>query len=362
MDSDLNNQNDQWELNLDIDYSDLILTPVLRPCSSTHVETSTITQNPVSIIPGPAGILQAAKLLKQTNIQDGGEGCVMSTQEYIKKVVEDVGEDEDFKSGSWVSVTNYVNANGGIVSGCLRDIKNFLKNEKHDQIVAIVKPCSPNVISDLTMTLKDLSSTIPGTIHHKVIDEGGYGKDITVEAALILANVSFSGSGVGGSGMLMEEEEMADLELQVCGNVIDQEMADEEALNFALEEEARQARAEHEWLEKFRQEEELVADSSRLQDRIKVWFVQKRAEEEAFSGFLHDQCASLKMTNNKNQRLIAELEALGERGDVVRCLDHMREIVARDSVKLRILKQLLAGTHVETGLKDSYVADMEENE
>ncbi|GJX68873.1 GPCR kinase [Tanacetum coccineum] len=31
---------------------------------------------------------------------------------------------------------------------------------------------------------------IPGTIHNKVIGEGGYGKDITVGAALILANVS----------------------------------------------------------------------------------------------------------------------------------------------------------------------------
>nr|GEV07034.1 hypothetical protein [Tanacetum cinerariifolium] len=82
-----------------------------------------------------------------------------------------------------------------------------------------------------------------------------------------------------------------------------------------------------------------VADSSRLQNRMKVW-----------------------MTNSKNQRLIAELEALGERGNAVRCLDHMREIVARDSAKLGVLEQLLAGTHVGIGLKDSYVADLEENE
>ncbi|GJS18591.1 hypothetical protein Tco_0413063 [Tanacetum coccineum] len=296
MDSDLNNQNGQWELNLDIDDSDIRLTPVLRPCSSTH-------------------------------IQDGGEGCVMSTQEYMKKVVEDVGEDEDFKSGSWVSDTDYVNANGGI-------------------------SCSPNVIGDITVTMKDLLGTIPGTIHHKVIDEGGYGKDITVGAVLILANVSVfspkpsthylnitmrnvvkvfrkdtvpkSGSDVGGSGMLIEEEEIvklmkeeeiADLELQVCGNVTHQEIVDKEALNLALEEEAWQSRAEQEWLEKCR-----------------------------------------------ISRLIAELQALGERGDAVRCLDHMREIIARDSMKLGVLEQLLAGTHVGIGLKDTYVADMEENE
>ncbi|GKA45644.1 ribonuclease H-like domain-containing protein [Tanacetum coccineum] len=153
------------------------------------------------------------------DIQDGGEECVMSTQEYIKKVVEDVCEDEDFKPG------------------CLRDIKNFLKIGKLDQVTAIVKSCTPNVLGDLTVSLIDLSSTIAGSIHHRVIDEGGYGKDINVGAALILANVfhkdtiSGSGSGVGGSGMLdeeeimksLEEEEMVELDLQVCGNVTDQE-------------------------------------------------------------------------------------------------------------------------------------------
>ncbi|GJZ13379.1 hypothetical protein Tco_0548609 [Tanacetum coccineum] len=142
------------------------------------------------IIPGPVGIVQAAKLLKQRDILHGLDGDVMSTQEYMKKVIEDVGKDEDFKNGSWVSTTDYVNANGGTVSGCLGDIKNFLNNEKLEQVVAIVKSCSPNVIGDLTVTMKDLSGTIAGTIHHKVIDEGGYEKDITAGAALILTNVS----------------------------------------------------------------------------------------------------------------------------------------------------------------------------
>ncbi|GKE99259.1 GPCR kinase, partial [Tanacetum coccineum] len=87
------------------------------------------------------------------------------------------------------SATDYVNANGGILSGCLGDIKNFLNSGKLDQVVATIKSCSPNVIGDLTVTMKDLPSTIPGTIHHKVIGESGYGNDITVGAALILANV-----------------------------------------------------------------------------------------------------------------------------------------------------------------------------
>ncbi|GJX53569.1 hypothetical protein Tco_0281938 [Tanacetum coccineum] len=163
MDSDLNIQDDHWELSLDIDDSDLRLTPVLRP---------------------------STKLRKQSEIHEGGGDSVLSTQEYMKKVVEDVGDDEDFKSGSWVSATDYVNANGGIVSGCLGDIKKFLNKGKLDHVIAIVKSCSPNVIGDLTVTMKDLSCTIPGIIHHKVIGEGGYEKDITVGAALILANIS----------------------------------------------------------------------------------------------------------------------------------------------------------------------------
>ncbi|GJZ49685.1 hypothetical protein Tco_0603875 [Tanacetum coccineum] len=207
------------------------------------------------------------------DIHEGGDESVLSTQEYIKKVVED--EDEDFKSGSWVSATEYVNANGDIVIGCLGDIKNFLKNGKLEQVVAIIKSCTPNALGDLILTMKDLSGTISDAIHHKFINEGGYRKDIILESDLILANVSVfspkpsmhylnitmrnvvkvfhkdsvpgNDSDVGGSGMLMkeeeivklmEEEEMADLELQLCENVIDQEdlyKFDEEALNLALE-------------------------------------------------------------------------------------------------------------------------------
>ncbi|GJX89928.1 hypothetical protein Tco_0343254 [Tanacetum coccineum] len=229
-------------------------------------------------------IVQQANLLKIRDILLGWDGGVMSTQEYMKKVVEDVGEDEDFKSGSWVSATDYVHATGGIVSGCLGDIKNFLKNGKLEQVVAIIKSYTSNA-------LRDLTGTISGAIHQKVINEEGYGKDIIVGSDLILANVLVfspkpsmhylnitmknvvkvfhkdsvpgNGSGVGESGMLMEEEEMANLELQVFWNVTHQEMADEEALNVALEEQARQARADQEWLDKCRKEAELDEEHER---------------------------------------------------------------------------------------------------
>ncbi|GKE20117.1 reverse transcriptase domain-containing protein [Tanacetum coccineum] len=178
MDSNFNNENDLWEYSLDIDDSDLHLTLVLRSSSSTRVEPSPSKPNPVRIILGPAGV----------------DGAVMSTQEYMQKVVEDVDGNDDFKSGPWISATEYVNANGDTVSGCLGDIDNNLKKGKLDQVVAIVKSYSPNMLGNLTVTIKDLSGTIPGTVLYKVIGEGGYGNDITVGAAMILANISIFSS------------------------------------------------------------------------------------------------------------------------------------------------------------------------
>ncbi|PWA68475.1 hypothetical protein CTI12_AA273780 [Artemisia annua] len=115
----------------------------------------------VRIIPGPAGIVQLAKRRKQAGVREGGQECVILTQEYIRKVVEDVG-----------------------------DIKSFINNGKVDQVVAIIKMCTPNALGDLTVTLKDLSGLMPGAIHHKIInEEGGYGKDIHVGAVVIVHNV-----------------------------------------------------------------------------------------------------------------------------------------------------------------------------
>ncbi|GJZ84654.1 hypothetical protein Tco_0649993 [Tanacetum coccineum] len=189
MDSNFNNENDPWEYSLDIDDFDLHLTLVLRSSSSTRVELSPSTPNLVRIILGPVDTVQ---LSSSTRVEPSP-----STPNSVRiilgpagiKVVEDVDEDDDFKS-SWISATEYVNANGGTVSGCLGDINNNLKKGKLDQVVVIVKSCSPNMLCDLTMTMKDLSCTIPGTVHYKVIGEGGYGKDIIVGAAMILSNVS----------------------------------------------------------------------------------------------------------------------------------------------------------------------------
>nr|GEX69579.1 hypothetical protein [Tanacetum cinerariifolium] len=133
---------------------------IVQLSSSTRIEPSSSTSNPVRIIPGSASLVQRAKLLKENVFILDPDGALMSTQEYMQKVVKDV------------------------------DIDNFLKKEKLKQVVAIVKSCYPNALGDLNVTLKDVSGTVPGTIHYKVLDVGSYGKYITVGAAMILANVS----------------------------------------------------------------------------------------------------------------------------------------------------------------------------
>ncbi|GJW64669.1 hypothetical protein Tco_0116553 [Tanacetum coccineum] len=75
-----------------------------------------------------------------------------------------------------------------------------------------------------------------------------------------------------------------------------------------------------------------IADSSRLQDKMKVVFSRARSEDESFIGLMRDLCSGL------------------------------RELVVCDSATLGVLEQLLAGTHVGMRLKAGYVADIEETE
>ncbi|GKA30363.1 hypothetical protein Tco_0716668 [Tanacetum coccineum] len=142
------------EITLDIDDSDHRLTPVVRPSNNPHIvlEITTTTQTlfssqnnqvdnfvvkPIRIIPGPAGIVQTAKLRKLVDTREGREESVMSTQEYIRKVIEDV------------------------------DVKEFLKNGKLEKVVEVFKSCTLNALGDLTVTLKDLSGILSGTIPYR---------------------------------------------------------------------------------------------------------------------------------------------------------------------------------------------------
>ncbi|GJU90263.1 hypothetical protein Tco_1302686 [Tanacetum coccineum] len=105
-----------------------------------------------------------------------------------------------------------------------------------------------------------------------------------------------------------------------------------------------------------------VADSSRLQDKMKIVFMQARGSDEYFIALMCDLCSALRVSIAKNQRLIAELKALGQWAEALKPLDYMKEIVGRDSAMLGVLEQSLVGTHVGMRLKANYVAEMKETD
>ncbi|PWA73611.1 hypothetical protein CTI12_AA257250 [Artemisia annua] len=145
------------------------------------------------IIPGPAGILQAAILRKNSDIREGGpEYCVVPTQEYVRKINEVVTEDDHFTRGPWLSaIHKLLNAEGIIVTGSLGDIKNYCVKGKLELVVAVTKTCTPTMLGELTLTLKDPTGTMSGTIYHKVLtEEAGYKNSIKVRVVLVLLNVS----------------------------------------------------------------------------------------------------------------------------------------------------------------------------
>nr|GEX17491.1 hypothetical protein [Tanacetum cinerariifolium] len=71
-----------------------------------------------------------------------------------------------------------------------------------------------------------------------------------------------------------------------------------------------------------------VANSSRLEDKMKVVLSKARDSKEYFIDLLRKLCSAIRVSISKDWRLIAELEALGQRVDVLKPLEYMREMVA----------------------------------
>ncbi|XP_047320569.1 homologous recombination OB-fold protein [Impatiens glandulifera] len=211
---------EQWE-ELDVDDSDL--PSLLRPCKKRQQqeETSssfshpspvltspqTSTENPQflsqtlfnhpklqvqpsrRIIPGPAGAVQAAMFRKVT---DGNcEDESVSTQDYIRRAVENPEDDDDFKCNPWLCALEYI----GLVDGSLpvTPLSSVMKCSsvgRFDQVVAIVQSCTPNGLGDLMVSLKDPTGIIGASVHRKAVLESVNGKDISIGSVLILRKVA----------------------------------------------------------------------------------------------------------------------------------------------------------------------------
>nr|GEU50367.1 hypothetical protein [Tanacetum cinerariifolium] len=84
-----------------------------------------------------------------------------------------------------------------------------------------------------------------------------------------------------------------------------------------------------------------VVESPRLVDKMKYVFSHSHGEDESFVGLICDLSLSLRVSLSKKRRLVAELEAVREVEGVVKCLEHIRVIIARDAVTLGELETLL---------------------
>ncbi|KAK9688661.1 hypothetical protein RND81_09G001900 [Saponaria officinalis] len=149
-------------------------------------------------IPGPAGAIQAAMHRKDRHapphsrhsddFSDGNKELVeISTQEYLRRVEEDSGE--EFSRDPWIFAIDSLRRCGEFDATALKDVKKCMNAERIDQVVAVVKSCTPNGLGDMIVTLKDPTDTVGASVHRKVLNAGEFGKSITAGSVLILQKV-----------------------------------------------------------------------------------------------------------------------------------------------------------------------------
>ncbi|EEF31908.1 hypothetical protein RCOM_0566690 [Ricinus communis] len=203
-----------WEESLDLDDSDL---PSLRPlkrqtttlspsqpflqrCCSLSQNNHNLPSQLHPFIPGPAGTLQIA-MLRRRNIKNEENTHehehAVPTQEYLRRAIQDsVEDDDDFTRHPWRSAVQFIRLKGltdgdGAIGIPLSAIKNWNNLDKLPQVVAIIKCCNTlNGLGDMMVTLKDPTGTIDATIHHRVLAETEFGKDVSVGAVLVIQKIA----------------------------------------------------------------------------------------------------------------------------------------------------------------------------
>lgn len=138
-------------------------------------------------------MLRKALADKNPPASAGTDDTPVTTQEYIRRAVEDAEEDDDFNRNPWLTALEFLGhqetVDGGPSTVPLNSIKKCRSVDRIDQVVAIIKTCTPNGLGDLIATLKDPTGTIGASIHHKVLDDVELGKHISVGSVLILQKV-----------------------------------------------------------------------------------------------------------------------------------------------------------------------------
>ncbi|XP_057443875.1 uncharacterized protein LOC130736032 [Lotus japonicus] len=148
----------------------------IRPCK----RQDNLSSSSRPLIPGPAGAVQAAMIHRRSTDDKPN----ISTQQFVRQVLQDGHNiDPDFQSNAWLST---LQLNGSATP--LGAITHH--HEGVDHVLAVIKSYNPNGFGDATVTLKDPTSTVGASIHHKVFTESVFAKDITVGSVLLLQKVA----------------------------------------------------------------------------------------------------------------------------------------------------------------------------
>ncbi|CAM6111482.1 unnamed protein product [Calypogeia fissa] len=146
-------------------------------------------------IPGPAGALQ--NCLNSTSNRGKGlthmeKYCGAGRLSYMPTYIS-AAETLNFREGPWLAAMEFLN-DGDPSSGnhsSRTTIVTIKASKRHiPQLAGIINTAVPNGFGDLTVTLKDPTGTIGGTIHRKVLTKLEDGPLITPGAVIILRKVA----------------------------------------------------------------------------------------------------------------------------------------------------------------------------
>ncbi|WVZ02481.1 hypothetical protein V8G54_023287 [Vigna mungo] len=126
-----------------LEIEDDVLQSFLKKCDSSS-----------SLIPGPAGNIQAAML---NRISDDPR----TTQQFVEEVAQATFE-RDFNSNAWKWAEMYI---------------------KHHE-------CIPNGLGDMKLNLKDTTGSMKASLHNKVLSDPKFGPHIGVGCVMILNHVT----------------------------------------------------------------------------------------------------------------------------------------------------------------------------
>ncbi|KAE9444726.1 hypothetical protein C3L33_23376, partial [Rhododendron williamsianum] len=136
-------------------------------------------------IPGPASVVQEALHRKSE-----GEGVlVMTTQEAVHRALTVENEDTNFVDNpAWINVVKegYLELAGYTD---LVTVNKFPSFARVDLVVALVKSCGHTQSRSPWLHLKDPTSSVEASIHHKAYAEGDFAKKIKTGVCLVLRNI-----------------------------------------------------------------------------------------------------------------------------------------------------------------------------